>query len=105
MKGMAMDKEFLIGLIIVILVFIIALLFFMKVWTIGGNETASTQGQSADCAKWLSETPSCRVQETKDSNGKITYQIPDAYQSLTKAYSSLGKEAALVQAKRFCNCS
>jgi hypothetical protein len=103
MKGMAIDKEFLIGLLIVTLVFIIGLLFFMKVWTIGGNETSSTQGQSADCARWLSESPACRVQEIKETDGKI-YQIPDTYQSLIKAYSLLGKAAALEQAKKFCKC-
>jgi len=103
-KGMAIDKEFLIGLLIVTLVFIIGLLFFLKVWNISGNETSSTQGQSADCAKWLSESKPCRIQEIKDSSGMITYQIPDTYKSLTKAYGSLGKDAALVQAKIFCNC-
>jgi hypothetical protein len=103
MKGMAMDKEFLVGLLIVTFVFIIGLLFFLKVWTIGGNETSSTQGLSADCSRWLSENPTCRIQEKEDNNGK-TYRIPDNYQSLIKAYKSLGGDAALKAAKSYCNC-
>jgi len=113
MKGMAMDKEFLIGLLIVILVFIIGLLFFMKVWTIGGNETSSTQGLSSDCSRWLSESPACRGQEI-DVEGKTYRVIPDRYTSLKTVYGSnklpstkdeaSAQQTAYGQAKSYCNC-
>jgi hypothetical protein len=112
MKGFALDKEFMIGILMVTLVLIVALLFFMGIIGKSTETTDSTQKMSAECAKWISESTPCGAQE-QDKSGTKYEKIPDKYPSLVKAYNSVAdpskanidsEKAALMQARAFCNC-
>jgi hypothetical protein len=96
MKGFALDKEFMIGILMVTLVLIVALLFFMGIIGKSTETTDSTQKMSAECAKWISESTPCRTIEDTNTNKE---QIPDTYPTIKKTYGS-----DINQAKVYCSC-
>jgi hypothetical protein len=108
MKGL--EREYLIGLLMVIIVFVVGLLVFTGFWKIGIPVINDDKDIRGECGKWLSTEPSCVVAE-KPGN---TF---DGYPSLKKTYftedmlkeTDSGKKAteigsAIASAKSFCGC-
>jgi len=95
MKGI--EKEYLVGLLIVMIVFIVALLVFLGVWKPFDKSISQDQLYS-DCSKWLSTSPSCQVSDDPDHPEKTLENYP----ALKKTYGD--KAAGIAAAKLFCNC-
>jgi hypothetical protein len=96
MKGFALDKEFMIGILMVTIVLIVALLFFLGIFGKGAGDADSAQKMSSECAKWLSESTPCR---TIEAAGTTKEQIPEIYPTLKKTYGE-----GILQAKTYCSC-
>ncbi|MGC9310264.1 MAG: hypothetical protein ACP5E4_00915 [Candidatus Aenigmatarchaeota archaeon] len=92
MKGLAIDKEYIVGLIIVMIVFLVAGVLFMRVF--GESDPAiETKDLNIECAKWASLNPPCR------DNDKDISKTLNSYPALKEAFGD-DRDGA----KQFCNC-
>jgi hypothetical protein len=92
MRGLATDKEFVIGILVMLVAFLIVGGIIYKVWW-GAKDTIYTENDlRAECSKWLSANRPCAVQNTPEE----TFL---KYPALREAF---GDE--IPAAKIFCNC-